>query len=161
VEEFGVQRWMAAFGSPQLREQYTAFEARKKDFRALLARFRGLLEQAYQDGSDEEKRTRKSALFKQLRDEYDVIKRERWGGFAGYDRWFDQPLSNAHLTAVGTYTQWLPAFRALLQREGDDLQKFYAATRELAKLDKNGREQALIALAPEAAPPPKNLMAGQ
>jgi predicted aminopeptidase len=153
VEEFGVQRWLAAFGTLQMQEQYVSFGARKQDFRALLARYRGLLEQAYQDGNDEEKRTRKTALFKQLRDEYEVTKRERWNGFAGYDRWFDQPLSNAHLSAVGTYTQWLPAFRALLQREGNDLQKFYAATGELAKLSMPDREQALIALAPKAAPP--------
>jgi predicted aminopeptidase len=153
VEEFGVQRWLQANGTPQMREQYALFEKRKQDFRALLARFRGLLEQAYKSGTDDEKRARKTALFKQLREEYEVIKRDRWDGSKGYDRWFEQPLSNAHLAAIGTYTQWVPAFRALLLREGNDLPKFYAATRALSKLSKAAREQALIALAPEAAPP--------
>jgi predicted aminopeptidase len=152
VEEFGVERWLAAFGTAQMREQYVVFGKRKQDFRALLARFRGLLEDAYKSGTDEEKRARKTALFKQLREEYEVIKRDQWGGFKGYDRWFDQPLSNAHLAAIGTYTQWLPAFRALLAREGNDIGKFYAATRALGQLSKSEREQALIALAPDAAP---------
>jgi predicted aminopeptidase len=152
VEEFGVERWLAVNGTPQMREQYVIFGKRKQDFRALLTRFRGLLEDAYKTGSDEEKRARKAALFKQLREEYEVIKLDQWGGFKGYDRWFDQPLSNAHLAAIGTYTQWLPAFRALLAREGNDIRKFYGATGVLAKLPKAEREQALIALAPEAAP---------
>lgn len=153
VEEFGVARWLAAHGSVQQREQYAVFGQRKKDFRALLARYRGLLEDAFKSGTDDEKRSRKAALFKQLRDEYELIKRDKWNGFTGYDRWFAQPLTNAHLAAIGTYTQWLPAFRALLAREGNDIRKFYAAAEQLAKLDKGAREQQLIALAPEAAPP--------
>jgi predicted aminopeptidase len=152
VEEFGVERWLQVYGTPQMREQYAVFGKRKQDFRALLARFRGLLEDAYKTGTDQEKRARKTALFKQLREEYEVIKRDQWGGFKGYDRWFEQPLSNAHLAAIGTYTQWLPAFRALLAREGNDIGRFYDATRTLAKLSKQERQAALIALAPEAAP---------
>jgi predicted aminopeptidase len=153
VEEFGVELWLKAHGSEELRRQYEVFGQRKQGFRALLARFRGLLEQAYQSGADEEKRARKVALFRQLRDEYDIMKRDQWNGFAGYDRWFAQPLSNAHLAAVGTYTQWLPAFRALLMREGNDIRKFYAAAQTLADLPAAQRETLLIALAPQAAPP--------
>jgi predicted aminopeptidase len=153
VEEFGVERWLLANGSDELRKQYEVFGARKKDFRTLLTRHRALLEQAYSEGSDSEKRSRKAALFKQLRDEYEVMKRERWSGFAGYDRWFAQPLTNAHLASVGTYTQWLPAFRALLAQEGNDIRKFYTATQALAKLSASEREARLIALAPDATPP--------
>ena len=42
---------------------------------------------------------------------------------------------------------WLvPAFRALLAQKGDDLPAFYAAVRELAKLDKPERDARLAAL---------------
>jgi predicted aminopeptidase len=159
VEEFGVERWMQTQNDAAMRAQYDAFSARKKDFQALLARTRKALEDAYQSiGDDEnEKRSRKTAIFKALRDEYEAIKRDRWGGFAGYDRWFAQPLTNAHLASVGTYTQWLPAFRAILAREGGDIRKFYAAVQQLSGLDQNARVAALKALAPQvdiAALPP-------
>jgi hypothetical protein len=42
--------------------------------------------------------------------EYATIK-ARWNGYAGYDRWFAMPLSNAHLALVGAYHDMVPAFR--------------------------------------------------
>lgn len=152
VEEAGVERWLADRADPRAREQYAAWSARRRDFVALLSRHRALLEKAYADDADEAtKRARKAEILGGLRAEYERIKAERWGGFAGYDRWFAQPLTNAHLAAVGTYTEWVPAFRALLSRQDGDLPRFYAAVRRLAKLSKVEREAALDALAPRAA----------
>jgi predicted aminopeptidase len=148
VEEFGVERWLAQHPDPKLRADYDVFNARKRDFQALLAQYRGRLEAAYASGSDAEKRARKTQVFADLQADYQRMKAERWGGFAGYDRWFGQGLTNAHLASVGSYTQWLPAFRALLKREGNDMPRFYAAVQQLARMDKPQREQALAALAP-------------
>jgi predicted aminopeptidase len=57
-------------------------------------------------------------------------------------------VNNAHLASVATYEELVPAFRALLAREGGDLPKFYAAVKELARLPKAERDRALAALAP-------------
>ncbi len=69
-----------------------------------------------------------------------------WGGYGGYDRWFAEPLSNAHLSAISTYHDFVPGFRALLAQE-KSLDKFYAAVRNLSYLDKKERHQQLASLA--------------
>ena len=62
-------------------------------------------------------------------------------------------MNNAHVATVATYEQLVPAFRALLAREGGDLPRFYAAVKELAALDKPQRDAALCALAPSTNAP--------
>jgi predicted aminopeptidase len=77
-----------------------------------------------------------------LQDDYALLKRQ-WGGYAGYDRWFAQKLTNAHLASVATYTDGVPGFRQLLQKEGNDLVKFYAAAKLLSEKDKPERNGLL------------------
>ena len=74
---------------------------------------------------------------------------QSWGGFAGYERFFAEPLSNAHLASIATYTDFVPAFRALLARE-KTFNGFYASARKLAALEKAERHRRLKALAPRA-----------
>jgi predicted aminopeptidase len=148
VEEAGVERWLAGFGNEAMRANYLKFSARKQDFLKLLLTYRKALERNYASpASDTEKRVVKARLFQQLKDEYLVLK-SSWGGFAGYDRFFAEPLSNAHLASVATYNDFVPAFRALLARE-KSFTRFYAAAKKLAALDKAERHRRLKALAPE------------
>ena len=42
----------------------------------------------------------------------------------------------------------VPAFRALLEREGGDLPRFYAAVKQLAGLSREERDKRLRALEP-------------
>src|SRR5690606_27909273 len=131
VEEHGVERWLAMQGDDALRESYAEHRARKQDFLHLLKRHRQALELNYErEASDDDKRRQKAAIFQALRDDYAALK-ESWGGYSGYDRWFAKPLSNARLSAIATYHDFVPGFRALLEREGD-LGKFYAAVGRLA-----------------------------
>lgn len=133
VEEAGIERWIAARGDARLAGAYAAYVSRRRDFLDLLGRHRQQLRELYaSDADDAAKRARKAEILASLRDEYANLKRDRWGGFAGYDRWFAQPLTNAHLSSVSTYTELVPAFRALLAREGGDLPRFYRAVRALA-----------------------------
>ena len=148
VEEAGVARWMAVHGDDKMRAAYAAYESRRRDFLALLLKHRKALEANYErDASDAEKREEKAAIFKALKDEYQALK-ESWGGYGGYDRWFDEPLSNAHLAAVATYHDLLPGFRALRAQQ-KDMKGFYEAVRSLAKLGKEERHRQLASLAPE------------
>jgi predicted aminopeptidase len=57
-------------------------------------------------------------------------------------------MNNAHLASVAAYEALVPAFRALLAREGGDLPRFYAAVKALAALDKPQRDRELAALTP-------------
>jgi predicted aminopeptidase len=85
-------------------------------------------------------------VFASLQAAYRRLRDERWGGFAGYDRFFAQDLNNAHLAAVGAYNDLVPAFEALLAREGGDLPRFYAAVRALGAEAKPQRDRQLAAL---------------
>ena len=59
---------------------------------------------------------------------------------------------DALLASVSTYTEFVPAFRALLAQNYNDLSAFYAAVGELARLSKPDREARLRALSPGLAP---------
>lgn len=153
VEEVGVERWLDRFGSQPMRDSYARYKSRKKDFLALLMKYRKALEQNYAvvDRSDAEKRAVKARLFGSLKDEYQVLK-GNWGGYAGYDRFFEQPLSNAHLASIATYEDFVPAFRALLQRAGS-FPRFYRQVQRLAEMDKSARHRELKAMAPPIGGP--------
>ncbi len=149
VEEVGVERWMERFGNQAMREGYARYKSRKHDFLALLLKYRKALEQNYAivDRSDAEKRVVKARLFQGLKDEYQVLK-SSWGGYAGYDRFFEQPLSNAHLASIATYEDFVPAFRTMLKRDRS-FPSFYKSVKRLAELDRKERHRILKALAPQ------------
>lgn len=144
VEQLGLERWISERGTPEQRRGWEAWQQRRDDFLGLLQRTRGRLEARYQTGgSPADLRSAKAAIFEQLRSEYRQLRDERWGGFAGYDRWFDRKLGNAHLAAVSAYTTWVPAFRTLFEERGADYPRFYAAVAELGRLDPAARRDAL------------------
>lgn len=142
VEEAGVERWMALYGDDKMRRAYVAYEGRKRDFLALLMKHRKALTETFERGiSDDAKRKEKAAIFNALKEEYLVLK-ESWGGYGGYDRWFAEPLSNAHLSAVATYHDFVPGFRAMLTQQ-KSMGKFYEAVRQLSTLGKEERHHVL------------------
>lgn len=143
VEQEGVRRWLAQVGTSEERRQFDAMTARKRGFVALIRCARARLDAVYAAAPDDAaKRSGKAAEFDRLRADYAALKTS-WGGFAGYDFWFAQPLSNAHLASIGTYEDALPALDALLDRMGRDLPRFYAEVRTLAKLDRRARDAQL------------------
>ncbi|MGV7210977.1 aminopeptidase [Oxalobacteraceae bacterium A2-2] len=143
VEEAGVARWMDLYGNEAMREAYARYTARRQDFLALLVKHRKALATLYASKtSDKHKREQKARIFAQLKADYVKLKEESWGGYSGYDRWFAEPLTNAHLSAVGTYNDYLPAFRAMLAEE-KTFPRFYAAVRKLSAMPLAQRQQEL------------------
>ena len=142
VEEAGVEMWLEKFGNPAMRDAYERYSVRRKGFLELLLKYRRELERTYASPvGDEDKRIAKAKLFMGLKDEYQVLKAQ-WGGYAGYDRFFAEPLSNAHLASIATYNDYVPAFRAMLRRD-KDFRKFYREVTLLSKRDKPERTAAL------------------
>ena len=151
VEEEGVALWLERYGNPAMREGYARYTVRRKDFLALLLKYRKELERTYAAiAPDETKRIAKARLFIALKEEYQVLK-ANWGGYAGYDRFFAEPLSNAHLASIATYTDYVPAFRAMLRGE-KNFGAFYRKVDRLAKMDKTARTHALRMIDVGAAP---------
>lgn len=155
VEEEGVRRWLDSHASREERERYAAFNARREQFTALIGLYRDKLK-AYYEGSEgvavPERRAGKARVFAELEDDYDRLK-AAWGGIADYDRFMGRPSpntpaaarrpNNALLASVVTYSEWLPAFRALLAQQKGDLPAFYKAVKELSKLPRPEREKRL------------------
>ncbi len=142
VEEAGVERWLSARGDEKMRANYLQHAGRKQDFLSLLLKSRKALEANYAGNAiDADKIKRKAEIFQSLQDEYLSLKAS-WGGYAGYDRWFSEPLSNAHLVLVATYHDYVPGFRALMRQE-KNLNGFYDAVRALSVMDPAVRQQRL------------------
>lgn len=152
VGQVGMQRWLAAHGTPAARSAQQVADARRKDFIALLVEHRRRLQQALlPDAPEALRRSRKAEVYAQLQAAYRRLRDERWNGFAGYDRYFAQPLNNAHLAVVGAYNDLAPALEALLAQHGGDLPRFYAAARALGERPRAERDAELQTLAQRAA----------
>jgi predicted aminopeptidase len=156
VELEGLRRWlrpacakpggMAPAQNPQLT-QYLQDQQHHEEFVTLLFQHRARLEALYATPlSDSDKRAAKAQIFADLKQAYQTLK-TRWGGYSGYDRWFAQPLNNAHVASVGLYHQHVTAFQALLASQHGDLHGFYAAAERLSRLPSAARADRLRALA--------------
>lgn len=151
VESEGVWRWLERNGDQIQRQQFKQRSLQRRLFAALLQKYRERLDALYRTRLETEvMRARKAAILDEMEREYRHMKTE-WGGFAGYDRWFAQKPNNAQIASVSIYTQMVPAFQALLEREGRDLGRFYAAVKTLARLDKARRDDSLRLLLPQSA----------
>ncbi|MEW6707486.1 MAG: aminopeptidase [Pseudomonadota bacterium] len=143
VEVIGGQRWLQQHASAEAREEYARYDGRRRDFRALTRAYRDRLEAVFRsDLPDADKRVRKAELMQQMRAEYARLKAERWGGYAGYDRWFEQ-ANNAALGVLSAYDELVPHFQRLFEREGGDFDRFYAEVKRLAQLPKSERRAKL------------------
>ena len=157
VEEAGLARWIASrppAEAARLSAERDRSDRLRAEFRRMVAETRARLERVYaSEAGDDAKRREKALAFEAMRDAYARAKAGE-PGLAGYDRWFagDRGAgpNNASLASVGLYTELVPAFRALLAREGGDLPRFYARVRDLAALPKDERHAALAAPAAPA-----------
>lgn len=141
VEEYGTERWFTTNGKAADLAAYRVRRARYAEFGQLIAAQQARLRALYASGAPpEELRAAKESAFEQLRADYAVLKL-RWNGAADYDAWFAQPLNNATLASVATYTQWVPALRARLEAVG--LTQFYEDAAALEKLSKTERATRL------------------
>lgn len=155
VEREGVRRYLAARDRDSDYARYERSIEYQEAFAALVVGAREGLAEVYARPQDEvAMRAAKTGAFAQLKADYEALK-VRWGGYAGYDRWFARDLNNAHLVSVSTYNQWVAAFSQLLAEHDGDLPAFYAAVRTLAEEDDAGvvaRLSALDARTKSAAP---------
>ncbi|MDE1950088.1 MAG: aminopeptidase [Burkholderiales bacterium] len=145
VQRLGSSRWLQAHGDAAARAADARSSARREDFQALTLAWRKKLQALYTSrASDADKRRRKAELMAAMRADYARMKTERWGGYAGYDAWFEH-ANNAALGVQAAYNELVPQFEALFEREGGDFHRFYAAVRRLAALPKAERRAELAA----------------
>jgi len=153
VAEEGLRRWLLEKNDPAALKKYHDDLARKKQFLNLIQVVRSRLDIIY-GGTDREtargdsverdaaKRGRKQLILQQLREDYARLKQE-WGGYSGYDAWFDGPLNNAQLNTVSTYYDLVPAFHQLIADNGGELGNFFSRVKTFARMSKEKRHQKL------------------
>ncbi len=143
VEVIGSERWLAAYATEDVRQQQALTESRRADFHALVRAWREKLDAMYaSDLPDADKRARKAELYAGMRADYAAMKRDKWGGYKGYDTWF-KDANNAAMGAQAAYDDQVGAFVKLFAAQGSDFDRFYAEVRRLAALPKAERDAAL------------------
>jgi predicted aminopeptidase len=146
VETTGVKKWLRVAGDSAGLRRYELDRKRNAEFLALVSQARGELGHVYA-GADapEQKRAAKAAAIERLRVRYRQMRDGRWGGYRGYDAWFDAPINNAKLAAITVYSDRVPSFLRLFGLCSGDYPRFYASVRRFSLLDKNYRPEALEA----------------
>ncbi len=146
VEQEGVRRWIQAAGDASRIDAYRQRKNRDREVIALILEYKERLSRAYAStNSASWMRTRKHALVDELRMQFQELVAP-WEGYDRFAHWFAEPINNAKLVAVVAYHDLAPAFEALLTNHAGDLEKFFAAVRELAALTKDERTARLKAL---------------
>ncbi len=152
VERLGSDRWLTGEEGERIKAAQRTREGRRADFLAIVKKYRERLDALYRGpASDDEKRRGKAEAFADMRAEFATLKRDRWEGFTGYDKWFAE-ANNASIGTQAAYDAKVEAFERLFHQQGDDFPRFYAEVQRMAALDRADREKALSACcgAPEA-----------
>jgi predicted aminopeptidase len=158
VGQEGVRRWLLAKGDNTADDAYAAALRRNEQYVRVVMRTREKLEKLYEDERTAEGKLRqtkkqrtlapdqlrkeKEGAFNDLRKEYEQLKTQ-WGGHTDYDDWFASELNNAQLNSVANYYDLVPGFEHLLELNAGDLEKFYAAAGQLARMGKDERHKRL------------------
>lgn len=143
VEILGLNQWLENHGQQEQQQIMAQHRERKAEFVDLILAHRDQLDALYQQEiPDGEKRKHKAQMKQQLLAGYEQLK-TRWGGYAGFDRWFEGPLNNAQLATIATYHHWVDSFMALFHQQGQNWQQFYAASEEISKKNKTVRDKTL------------------
>ncbi len=109
VAERGVELWLREGGKDSFLSNYEARSDHRESFAQLVAEYRSRLQSAYDMPQDDDwKRARKRELLAELRAAYES-RTGSWRDDPSYDEWFAQDLNNAHLVAVASYRDLVPA----------------------------------------------------
>jgi predicted aminopeptidase len=134
VELIGARQWLA--DKPEALAAFEAGRARRARFLALAREGRERLQQVY-SGPPEARAAGKAAVMAELRER---APREA----PGYEAWF-QRANNANFAILSAYSDLVPAFERLFEREGRDWVKFHAAVERLVPLSREERRATLRA----------------
>lgn len=140
IENEGMKRWLARYGTPELAAQDAQERGRNEQWQALSLNARGQLAQLYaRNIPDAEKRQEKTKILDDLQTRATALRREWFGPDAS-----PAPRqNNASLGAVATYADLVPAFEGLLARVNGDIPTFIREARECAAKPKEARAACL------------------
>ncbi len=161
VENTGLERWLASRDQVQQMEAFRKDAANERAFVDLFASTRARLARLYRSGAAvPQLRARKAEVLAELATRMRALQQQQ--GDHDYEAWLSAGLNNAQLASVATYYQCVPGLERLLASQDGDLQRFYAAARELAHRSRAARHERVCSPAdPTAAPDTDQLSAAE
>jgi len=144
VENAGLERWLTLNGHADRIQRYRKDSTREREYVDVFARTRAQLARLYASGLPvAAMRAQKAQTFAALADEIKGLEKRQGVKSTVYDEWIKEGLNNARLASEANYYDCVPGFERLLVEQGNDLPRFYAAARELARLPMTERHEKL------------------
>ncbi len=145
VEIEGLRQWIKHTMTETVFQKYLDNRKKNQAITQMVLSFREQLISLYQgfhtNMTFSEKQNQKKQLFANMKSEYADITRSGQGT-AYYDWWFTLPLNNAHLMAVATYYDLVPAFSELI-KQSENLPAFFRKVSAISELEKEQRVRTL------------------
>lgn len=143
VEQLGVRQWLRAAGREEALVKFEQRLAIQNQFHGWIRTAVGQLKTVYgkTNLTDEEKAQQKAEILAQLQGTYQ-LESKKWKK-PYYRKWFSQKLNNAHLLAVGTYSDYVPAFLNLYEQNQRSWLAFFAAVKQIGVLPAQERKARL------------------
>ncbi|MBT6278196.1 MAG: aminopeptidase [Chromatiales bacterium] len=139
VEREGVRRWLRSTGNDESLSAYATRKAYQTKFLVLVQDYQQQLKALFSSELDDaQKLEKKHEMYGRMRKDFARIS-NRWPTPRPYQRFFDDGLNNARVSAVATYFDWVPAFERLLLTAKGDMALFYAKADEISRMDKAQR----------------------
>jgi len=135
VETVGVTAWLEKDDRLDALAQWLLMQQIEKDFSELIGSYRIQLSTLYLgDQSESEKLQQKSAIFRSMKDDYQMMVKQKWDGIDYYSGWFEKPVNNARLALFDTYSGGQCAFANLHERAKGNMIEFNRLAEEYSKL---------------------------
>jgi predicted aminopeptidase len=144
VENAGLERWLTLNGHADQIRRYRKDSTREREYVDLFDRTRAQLARLYASGVPAtQMRARKAQTLATLAAEIRDLEKRQGVKSSGYDAWIKEGLNNARLASEANYYDCVPGFERLLAEQDNDLPRFYAAAKELARLPMAERHEKL------------------
>jgi len=145
AQRLGTIEWLLST-KPSEVANYLSYLTAYGQFQQLLENTREKLAIHYEsDETDEEKRKGKVEIFENMKQEYQILKKD-WPSNVSFDGWFARPINNARFTSTMTYLEYVPAFLTLFKEVNGDWIAFYQAVKLLSEREAHNRNEQLEAL---------------
>ena len=143
VAQIGVARWLKTKRGTEQHDVYLARCDRRHNLSELLAVSRSNLKKLFSSNkTEQEKREGKKKIITALKKDLVALS----GSDPGYRKlavWAKRPINNAVLGARSVYHRRVPAFYALYEQNGRDMEAFLNEVEKIARLQKKERDSLL------------------
>ena len=151
VAQIGVARWLKTKRGTEQHDVYLARCDRRHNLSELLAVSRSNLKKLFSSNkTEQEKREGKKKIITALKKDLVALS----GSDPAYRKlavWAKRPINNAVLGARSVYHRRVPAFYALYEQNGRDMEAFLNEVEKIARLQKKERDSLLAEYEKKAA----------